>query len=271
MDQRILMFAGPKQSGKTSGMNFATGLELQQHGVIKNFGLDDKCNLVVNSIFTEPDGTKREGEGILDLQRRDEDFFFFASKKIWPVVKPYNFADPVKYSLNEIFGLDLKKMYGTDEEKNEPTHINWKKMGRFLTPKRIKQIKDKGIYHRLMTYRQVMQIWGTEVCRHVDDLCWVNACLNQIGRERPGLAIIGDARFDNEVREARKRGAKVIRLKDSEAELDDHESETELDQMHESYFFDLIIDKSQVTLEEKNQLISEAFAEWGWLNAEVVA
>jgi len=269
MDNRLLVFAGPKQSGKTSGANFVSGFELKQQGKIRQFGLDEEGKLVVNSYFMDENGDTKEGEGVLDLQRRDPEFFYYASNNIWPHVKLYNFADPLKEALATIFGLSLSKLNGTDEEKNELTHIAWKLMARFLPPRTVKKLKDDKLYNKKMTHRQVMQEFGTSVCRHLDDDCWVRACLDRIKSESPELAIIADCRFENEVKAAKKRGAKIIRLKPKVATGDIHTSETSLDNIPDSYF-DLVLDKNKLSLKEKNSMIVDAMAKWGWLQTEVM-
>jgi hypothetical protein len=97
--------------------------------------------------------------------------------------------------------------------------------------------------------------------------CWTQNCFQRIVDEGSDLAIITDARFENEIKGAKKLNAKIIKL-DRKVEEDTHESEVDLDKLINSNY-DLVIDNQYLTIEEKNQIILDALYEWGWLNAHV--
>lgn len=119
--------------------------------------------------------------------------------------KSYSFADSLKKFCVEIFGIERRKIYGTNDQKDELTHIKWSNLP--LTKQTIddlkidldakyKHVKCKEDY---MTGREVMQIFGSEICRKMYPDCWSQSVLRKIASERPLFALIEDARFPNEL------------------------------------------------------------------------
>ena len=74
-NQKILAFAGAKQSGKTTCLNFMHGYQMVRHKVITDFAISPDGVLFVEA--TE-DGVKGGGE--LDISRTDEEYLH---KSIW--------------------------------------------------------------------------------------------------------------------------------------------------------------------------------------------
>ncbi len=279
MSQKILVFAGKKQSGKSSAANFVAGYILAQLGrkgqafCPVSFAIDDDGELNVNTAFMDANGDPVETEGILNLNRHDEDFTTWASNVMWPYVKPYAFADSLKWIAMTVFNIDSKLLYGTDEEKNQPTHIKWKDMCQFLSPKQVASIKKSEKYDKFMTVREFLQYFGTNVCRVLDDECWTRKCFSDILSEGSELAIIQDCRFANEVHASYKLkeiygvDVKVVKLLRS-GEFDIHESENGLKGIADTSY-DLVIDNEHMTIKEKNQEILDALYTWGWLSGHI--
>ena len=273
MDQKILVFAGKKQSGKSSSANFVSGYILAQMGrrgnpsCPNNFSIEDDGSLIVDTVISDVDGNKAIEGGILDLSRRDEDFVNWAYSILWPTVKTYAFADELKKIATIVFNIDPALVYGSDEDKNTPIHIKWKDMCVFLAPRKINDLKKSEKYDKRMTVREFLQFFGTNVCRVLDDNCWTRTCFNKIIGEGSELAIIQDCRFANEVKAAKKVGAKVIKLTRS-VQFDAHESENDLDKMGNDQF-DLVIDNEYLTIREKNVAILNFLYEVGWLTGHV--
>lgn len=263
MKNKLLVFAGKKQSGKSSGANFVAGYTLTQlgrqgwPGFPINFSINEDGKLVLQT---------EDGSDILDLNRRDSDFLNWAENIMWPNVKLYAYADMLKLFAVSVFGLNEDHVYGSNEDKSRKTHIKWKSMCALLPPKHVAEIKKGGKYTEFMTVREFLQFFGTDVCRKLYGDCWVNSCLNRVKLECSDLAVIQDCRFENEVHAARairsdEWDVKVVRL--LRAPLRDiHKSETGLDRMQDTTF-DLII-PADVTIQEKNQLILNKMYEWGW-------
>ena len=247
MNHKILGLSGVKRSGKTTCVNFLHGYEMARNDVIKNFELNDRGELLVNAIFTDERGEETEGMGVFDVHRTDDDFANYASQRVWPYVKAYNFADSLKSVAMTLFGLTREQCYGTGSQKNEKVAI--KKPGS----------------NKKFTARQFLQHFGTDMCRSLKPDIWTSYLIRHISAEQVGLALIGDCRFPNEVNAIHEAGGKVIRLT-RRVNKDKHESETALDNFKE---FDGIIDNSELTVDEQCKKLIDILGEWGWLSSEL--
>jgi hypothetical protein len=148
----------------------------------------------------------------------------------------YSFADPLKQDIcMNILGLSYKQCYGSDDDKNTLTDLQWG--GKSLTA------------------REAMEIIGTEIFRTLKNNIWVDATINKIQRDNLDLAIIVDCRFPNEADAILHNHGYVIRLaldpfssdSPSEAALDKHQ--------YDWTKFSSVIDNRGMTLEEKNNEI----------------
>lgn len=153
------------------------------------------------------------------------------------LVKIYNFADPLKNLCIDIFGLEYRQCYGSDEEKNELVDCYW---------------NDKQL-----SSREVLQIVGTDMFRKMQHHVWSSATIRKIKRDDPDLALIADCRFPNEVEAVKKAGGIVIKLNRNDYDSD-HPSETALDKENYDYsHFDLVVDNQDMNIHEKNYYIGE--------------
>jgi len=253
MSQKILAFSGSKQSGKTTRVNFLHGYEMKRMEAVKVFEINENGNLVVNAITTDEKGDASEGMGILDIERQDFEFAAYASQRIWPFVRCYNFATPLKRVCMNVFGLTHEQCYGTDEEKN--THINIMRENLPDVP------SDHN--HGPMTAREFLQHFGTDICRRIKPDVWTSICINDIVDDESELAVIGDCRFRNEVDAVHEAGGKVIRLLRRPSD-DKHSSENDL-QDYDG--FDHVIDNSNMTIEECNKELLNTLIDWGWIQS----
>jgi hypothetical protein len=232
----IIALAGKKQSGKNTLANFLAGHVLKSNNIIDKFNINEKGELVVNCTYVDDDeGKIKHDMGVLDLTQQTPEFFDFAAGRIWPYIKLYAFADPLKNFLFNIMGVPYASIYGTNEEKNQPTDFRWSNMPSFI----------KGKTGR-MTGRELMQYFGTEICRQMNPNVWVGAILRQIEIEQPTLAVITDCRFPNEFERVQNAGGKIVYLKRSVC-TDNHKSENALD-LEAGY--DLVINNQEMTVEE---------------------
>lgn len=269
MSQKILVICGSKQVGKTTIGNFVTGYLLRQNEIIRDFGLTEQGDLVVNAQWYENEEVI-DGEGILDLSKRDPYHFDYYSKFIWPIVKCYNFAERLKMAIHLIFGINLDILNGTDTQKKYSTHIKWENLFRFMAPMEVKKIRDQKRENNFVSVRELLQRVGTDIFRHIDEDCWVNRVLTDIKNEKPDLAIVTDCRFKSEVKalyNKKNKNTRFILLKDLEGKVgvDKHKSETELLDMPEKYF-DLIIDDPKRTMKETTEnILYPKLIEWGFV------
>ena len=250
----IIAFAGAKQSGKTTSVNFLHGHEMKSHGFIKKFFVDVDGRLVVNAIYLDDNDKEFESMGVFDVFQESKTFVDYAASTFWPFVKAYNFADPLKRMCMGLFGLDREQCYGTDEEKNSLTSIQWDNVShdgqRGLDP------------DGYMTAREFMQYFGTNICRKAKNNVWVDLCINQIKEENPNLALIGDCRFKNEIDVIQAAGGKVIYFTRNSENSDGHDSE-KASEYKEHY--DCIIDNTNIDIGEQNKLVLEQIQNWGIL------
>lgn len=255
MNSRILAFAGNKQSGKSTSSNFLHGYQLRCQGIIESFYVIDTGELVVTTNVINENGDEEKGEAILDITRQDLEFAEWAMYSMWPFVKKYSFASPLKEIATGLFGLTHEQCYGTDEQKNTLTNIRWGDL-----PTVNKKSKKKKL-----TAREFLQYFGTDICRSMFTDIWTDRCIADIRHEEPLVAIIDDCRFPNEVNAIQKAGGKVIRLTRS-LHKDSHKSESALDDWDN---FDAVIDNQHMSMQDTAKKLIETLDLWGWLGKEV--
>ena len=210
----IIGLAGLKQSGKSTTCNILHGIVLKERGMISDYSTGDEGQLLIKT----PELTEWS---VFDITRQDEEFVAFAEKEMWPYVKSYSFADPLKTIATELFNIPHKNVYGTNKDKNQKIrHLLWKNMpsGRVDTRK-----KKSGS----MTAREFLQYFGTDVMRKIWEPVWCSGTINKIVKEDSQLAIIADVRFPNEVQSIKDKNGHVYWMQRSVYE-DAHASEITL-------------------------------------------
>jgi energy-coupling factor transporter ATP-binding protein EcfA2 len=241
--QKVLVIAGAKQSGKSTSAKFIHGHLMKQAGVITNYRIDEDDDLLI----TLPTGQ----ECILDIHRNDPEFVEFAAFNVWPYAKVYSFAEELKESAMRIFSLDPQCLYGSDEDKNQPTHIKWKDIVNLVSVERFQQIQHK--LDEFLTHRELLQEFGT-ICRIFYPDCWIQATWSKIRAEGFPLAIIDDGRYENEVDFSnQEEGVYVVRLTKRPFKNDNHTSELIHTVPANKFFAE--IDNENLTIDEKNNEI----------------
>lgn len=254
---KIIALCGKKQSGKTTLSNFLHGHEMKRHDIIERFLISPQGELVVNCTFHDENGKEFEELGVLDLQQHTDEFFQYASRRIWPLIRGYNFADSLKEICVMLFNIPPECVYGTDEQKNQlQEHLLWENMPGVYTDREMYQLSLEAnpdlegllVYHAAgpMTAREFMQYLGTDVMRKMYQPIWLENCFRRIEADKPEIAVIGDCRFLNEIEAVQKRGGKVIRLSRSLYESA-HQSEIDAD-MYEG--FDGFVDTANLDIEQ---------------------
>lgn len=252
---KILAFSGKKQSGKNTLCNFMHGYFLKANNIINAFDLTTDGDLVVETLVRFEDGDKMELVP-MDVTRIDIEFAIWAMDSVWPYIKHYAFATALKEVLIGLFEAPRDNMYGTDEQKNELSNFKWEDM-----PIKVKNKSGQ------MTYRELMQYFGTNVCRKIYPDIWTGRTIKDITNEQSEIAVISDARFENEIKAVQDAGGKVIRLTRNVLSGDEHQSETELDTFDG---YDAVIDNQNMTIEESCQELFRILDSWGWIPKEIV-
>lgn len=113
--------------------------------------------------------------------------------------KRESFAGTLKDSVAPIFGWDRVKLEGKTKEDRE-----WREQ------------VDEWWATRLgmpnLTPRLVLQLWGTEVCRHgFHDELWIASLENKL-RKATSDIVISDCRFPNEMKAIKNAGGVVARV-----------------------------------------------------------
>lgn len=242
---KIVVFCGKKQSGKSSTAKFVCGNEMIRLGLIDNLTVQEDGD--VGSTLS--DGS----QVVFDFDSKSVEAANFFSQNVWPTVRKFSFADNLKLATHKIFGIPLELLYGSDEDKNSPTHIKLKELFGLLPIGMINNLKNAMSPEDCLSVRQILQLFGTNVCRKIDDSCWVRGLITDIESYGSELSLVDDCRFKNEVYAMKDAGATVIRFKKSVGD-DSHVSEKDLDDIDESVF-DLVVDNSKMSLLDKNEYV----------------
>lgn len=145
------------------------------------------------------------------------------------------FAEPLKRMCIEILGLNESQVYGTDEQKNTPSHINWDGFPEEIRLKYATQFiqANDGIQDPIprtgpMTNREVLQVMGTDIFRSIYGNVWAKAPFNRKWND-VDVVVLTDCRFPNEKIVTEEVGGVIIRLERETGFTDQHPSEIALD------------------------------------------
>lgn len=254
---KILGLSGKKQSGKSTTANWIIGQQMCSVDMVSWIKIDKKGRLVVPAVVDD-----EQVEGIFDPLSPQQEVQNLLAHYVWPVVKLYSFADTLKLSAMAIFGLDYEQVNGTNDQKNEPTHLMWRDFERVLLPQTREEHQSDLDTDQPISGRGILQVMGTDIFRSIYGNVWVDACLKNAKEEGSELAIVTDCRFPNEVEGIQKAGGKVIRfLRAPFAGGDQHASETALDTYKG---FDHVFDNRELTIEEQNRQTNRLLRDWGY-------
>ena len=204
---KILGFAGKKQSGKNTCCNFLQMLKFHEYGVCKNASLNEQGQILVSDLF----GEKVSGSDWIPITEEYVDISQLLES--FRPCKIYAFADVLKEFAVDVLGLEYNQVYGTNEEKNSPTHLLWENM-------------PTGNNKGPMTGREILQYFGSDICRKMYENIWFDACIRRIRKDKPELALISDVRFPNEIKGVQNEGGVVFGLpRDIVNGKDTHSSE----------------------------------------------
>ena len=147
-----------------------------------------------------------------------------------------SFASGVKEETAEFLrhlGVKFKpeNLYGSQKDKDETFFVDIPRWCH-LTPVKLFTPAKEFIGHSKpgfisLTYRQILQLWGTEYRRRQDPDYWVK----RLEEKLQGLkkVVIDDVRFPNEVEMIHRLGGRVIRIDRPGPDESTHASEIILD------------------------------------------
>jgi hypothetical protein len=152
-----------------------------------------------------------------------KDYAYQVLADISPVpIKRFAFADELKFELSETFGLDLRLLHGTQEAKDtELTRVLW------TSPMVNKHAQGREGF---MTYRELLQIYGTEIARlgRGQDI-WIDKLKPKVydwlEEDDENIAIITDVRYANEGEWVRTSGGTNVLIDGNRGLEDAHISE----------------------------------------------
>lgn len=229
---KIIGISGRKQSGKNTVANYINGDILKQRSMINDFYIDDDGKLIINT----QNISGESGFGEFDVTRKDASFIEYAELNLWPYVKVYHFADPLKEMAISLFGLRAEEVYGSDEQKNKHTELLWENM-----PNNHGKIGN-------ITNREFLEHFGTNVIRRIKHDAWSRFTINNVIKQQSEVAIIPDVRFPNEVDAIKNNGGIVIRLT-RDVFRSYSEAETALDKENFDWSkFDFVVDNRDSSL-----------------------
>lgn len=171
-------------------------------------------------------------------------------------VKTTAFAESLKEMCINILGLKRENVYGTDAQKNELSHIKWDGFSSEIVWKYATE-RDCDFYtikvprSGYMTVREVLQVMGTDVFRSISGNVWATAPFNRDWSDYD-VVFITDCRFPNEKLVTEEHGGVVVRLERTTGYVDNHPSETALD---EASFDQRFYYKNDGTLEELHTFV----------------
>ena len=237
--------------------------------VNKEVELGESTRILDTLYLDETDGLLKlkldEGEFEFNLENPSKDLQEWLKLHLWPNYKNYSFAYQLKKIATKIFGLSEGQVYGTDKQKNSPTKFHWSSVS-LEAAKGFGFSRKTEIPDRQITAREFLQIFGTEYVRVFKDDAWVTQTLNAIEKDKVNIAVITDARFENEIKEVKKAGGKVIYLTRQISD-DKHSSENGISP--DSKYVDYILDNSgKTSLSEKNAQLFNILQEWDMVPEE---
>jgi len=157
-------------------------------------------------------------------------------------VEQRSFAANLRLAVSMIFGVDTDDEVYEDFKKSETHVMNLYAAGEC----------------DLLSGRELLQFFGTEICRTMDPDCWARGPITYFKKELCDIGIIPDLRFPNEVNAIRDNDVHnfIIKVERPGFTGDNHESEHALDNYKKDDFI-IVNDGILDDLRTKVGLIAE--------------
>jgi len=227
---RLIAFVGNAQSGKMTSCNCMTGLVWKASRLVNDWLVDDTGKLVIKDLkgYTFPNGKHFD---VLDWNNDDEINHILPKLSPHPMnlIQKVAFGDPLKQAIHTIFGVEPELLWGTDQQKNEDTQYTAGEFLNLIGAARFPFKHKKG--SDVLTVREIMQCFGTEIIRRINPRIWVDRTVENIysiiEQWRPQIIVCEDVRFPEELDAIKEMGGITIGLtrKPKSSAGDKHTSE----------------------------------------------
>jgi hypothetical protein len=251
-ETKVLGFAGKIAAGKSSACNFLHALCFQ------HLLVDENGNRLCNGAYVNDYGklillNEKNEHTYFDLSNTDPIVVDHLNQYVWPFIRKFSCADPLKMMCMEILGLDPKLLWGTQEDKKTLTNLYWENMAG------VDESKSGQ-----MSVRDVLEYVGSNIFRKMSPDCLVDALVRSITNYGSLHSVIDDIRFVNELEGVRKIG-KVIKLTrvSEEAANNNHISNCALDDVPDSEY-DAVIDNANLDMNSSFMKLIEILTNWKW-------
>lgn len=242
MSVNTILIAGKQQSGKSSLAKFLMANELGKVGQISGFDITEDGEIAIS--------TEDGNVGVINWDSPDNEQYF--SQYLYPYMRKFSFATKLKQVVSFLFNIDIALMYGTNDDKNTVTKVTVEGL-RKLVPDFVPEDPTR----EFVTIRELLRIFGTEICRSLFDSIWIEHLKNDIAEyhaEYPqGIALVDDCRFINEVENLKNDNTVVIYL-DRNPISASHASEKDLDNIDVDKF-DLVVRNANMDIAAKNDKV----------------
>lgn len=253
-ETKILAFSGKLNAGKDSCCRFLYSLAfMYQLGLTHNALVNEETG----KLWIETE----DGLNEVDEDSRHPEVRRWLDKNVWPFMRKFSTADPMKDFLRKMFEIPSESLWGSDEDKNKPIeHLLWENMPGDPQLK-LSNGKKLGEMTGSISGRQMMEYIGTEVIRKLYPKAHAKALVSDILEYNSNFSLVNDVRFIDEAEELHSVGAKIIRLTrcSEKASKNKHRSNVELDNFDG---FDKVIDNANMTMNETFAELMSTLIEW---------
>ena len=119
---KILGIAGGNRAGKSTLADYVMGQQLCRMGITDQFHIGDILQIAGDSINEKGE---YQGKVLGELDHRNvykiKELNNWLEANVWPTIKVYSHATPLKNACMDIFGLTIEQCYGA--EKNCPSKV----------------------------------------------------------------------------------------------------------------------------------------------------
>ena len=148
--------------------------------------------------------------------------------KTYSNTKRIALGDMLRQELMDTYGIPYEKMYERTKD-HELSPVKWWSYGETICSRYGKWVGESCF----MTYRELMQIHGTDYRRNQDPNYWLNKWKAVVNREPPDTCIVcPDIRFNNELNVIMESGCMLYINSSIEPLTAPHPSEIKLSKWH---------------------------------------